>query len=136
MVVFNFCVSSYRITIERAFGMLTGSWLILRTPLEYKLEQNIKIIMACVLLHNFKIDGYEKSRPHHHRNPAALENWLQRQADEILEYQPLEIDPIYMDDPDHEEDGFNINDLRNVDLSRKQRHMRRLYNELLIRVSE
>lgn len=72
MVAFNACLSSYRITIERAFGILVSRWLILNS----KLKTNIQIIMACVYLHNHCISGYEATHPHQLRSLASYNAWL------------------------------------------------------------
>lgn len=38
--------------IERTFGLLKNRWFILRSPF-YPLKTHNRIIMACMLLHNF-----------------------------------------------------------------------------------
>lgn len=48
---FNFILSSQRITIERAFGMLVRKFGILWRPLEFPLAQNINITFVCAKLH-------------------------------------------------------------------------------------
>jgi hypothetical protein len=53
MKAFNHVLSSQRITIERAFGMLVRKWGILWKPLAFTLRHNMKIIMVCAKLHNF-----------------------------------------------------------------------------------
>ena len=54
---FNFYLSQLRIHIEMAFGRLVGKWRVLRQPLQQNsLINNIKVIMACVRLHNFVIN--------------------------------------------------------------------------------
>lgn len=58
MRAFNQLLSSQRITIERAFGILLRRWGILWKPLEYSLHRNTRIIQVCVKLHNICIDRH------------------------------------------------------------------------------
>ena len=50
--LFNLRHSSLRNVIERIFGVLKRKYQILRTPSEYSLETQSRIILACVALHN------------------------------------------------------------------------------------
>ena len=60
MKAFNHILSSQRITIERAFGMMVMKWGILWKALNFDTDFNIKIIMVCAKLHNFCIDDWKK----------------------------------------------------------------------------
>ncbi|XP_073034997.1 uncharacterized protein [Primulina eburnea] len=51
--LFNWRHSQARNIIERAFGLLKKRWAILRSPSFYPLKTQNRIIMACMLLHNF-----------------------------------------------------------------------------------
>ncbi|XP_073055113.1 uncharacterized protein [Primulina eburnea] len=51
--LFNWRHSKARNVIERAFGLLKKRWAILRSPCFYPLKTQNRIIMACILLHNF-----------------------------------------------------------------------------------
>jgi hypothetical protein len=51
--LFNLRHSSLRNVIERIFGVLKRKYQILRTPSEYSLETQSRIILACVALHNW-----------------------------------------------------------------------------------
>ncbi|XP_073020977.1 uncharacterized protein [Primulina eburnea] len=51
--LFNWRHSKARNVIERAFGLLKQRWAILRSPSFYPLKTQNRIIMACILLHNF-----------------------------------------------------------------------------------
>ncbi|XP_073137433.1 uncharacterized protein [Henckelia pumila] len=42
-----------RNVIERAFGLLKKRWVVLRSPTFYPLKIQNRMIMACILLHNF-----------------------------------------------------------------------------------
>lgn len=50
---FNAKHCSSRNVIERAFGLLKRRWAILRSPSFYPLKVQNRIIMACILMHNF-----------------------------------------------------------------------------------
>ena len=52
LIAFNNVLSSQRITIERAFGILIRRWGILWRPITYSLEKVPKIIRVCGMLHN------------------------------------------------------------------------------------
>ena len=56
MDTFNFFLSSNRITIEQAFGVLVSRFGILWSPLGFSLATNILIIESCIRFHNFIID--------------------------------------------------------------------------------
>ena len=58
---FNNMLSSQRITIERAFGMLVRRWGILWKPLEYDMEKVTLIIQVCAKLHNRCVDSWKRS---------------------------------------------------------------------------
>ncbi|XP_075519249.1 uncharacterized protein LOC142553124 [Primulina tabacum] len=51
--LFNWRHSQARNVIERAFGLLKKRWAILRSPSFYPLKTQNRIVMACILLHNF-----------------------------------------------------------------------------------
>ena len=53
MKAFNNALSSQRITIERAFGIMIRKWAILQMPLEHSLAMNVKIVTVCAKLHNY-----------------------------------------------------------------------------------
>ncbi len=56
---FNFRLSSARMCVERAFGMLKGRWRILQRPSENKkIINHCRMTAACCVLHNMCIDGH------------------------------------------------------------------------------
>lgn len=64
---FNFFLSSLRIHVEQAFGMLVAKWAILQRPLQYAVRKNSRIVCVTMKLHNFcslkgepKTQGLEK----------------------------------------------------------------------------
>ena len=57
---FNNILSSQRITIERAFGILVRKWGILWKPLGYSLRVNTLITMVCAKLHNVCVNRWMK----------------------------------------------------------------------------
>ncbi|XP_073153638.1 uncharacterized protein [Henckelia pumila] len=50
---FNYKHYRARNVIERAFGLLKKRWAVLRSPTYYPLKIQNRMIMACILLHNF-----------------------------------------------------------------------------------
>ncbi|CAA0829641.1 Unknown protein, partial [Striga hermonthica] len=50
---FNMCRSKARNGVERSFGILKKRWAILRSSSFYDIKTQNRLIMACVLLHNF-----------------------------------------------------------------------------------
>jgi hypothetical protein len=61
MKTFNNILSSQRITIERAFGMLVRKFGILWRALRYDLATNILVVQTCAKLHNWCIRAWKKS---------------------------------------------------------------------------
>ena len=53
---FNCYLSSLRIHIEQAFGMLTARWRLLRDRLNFSLDHCSNIMCVCMKLHNFCIE--------------------------------------------------------------------------------
>ena len=54
---YNFFISSFRIHVEQAFGMLVARWNILRAGLRYSLAQTFHTVKAMLLLHNFCVEN-------------------------------------------------------------------------------
>jgi hypothetical protein len=56
-ILYNYKLSSTRMVIECAFGLLKNRWRILKTALNMKtIRRTTMIIEACILLHNMCID--------------------------------------------------------------------------------
>lgn len=53
---FNYCLSSTRVMIEQAFGILKNKFRILEHLDTESLRNGSKIILACAILHNFIIN--------------------------------------------------------------------------------
>ena len=53
---FNFYLSSLRIHIEQAFGMLTARWRLLRDRLNFSLRHCSNIMSVCMKLHNYCVE--------------------------------------------------------------------------------
>lgn len=66
MLAFNNVLSSQRITIERAFGILVRRWGILWRPISYSLTKVPKIIRVCAMLHNVCVDRWLIKHPRVH----------------------------------------------------------------------
>jgi DDE superfamily endonuclease len=60
---FNYVLSYYRSTIERAFGLLVRRWGILWSPLTRSSLNNAKAVLCCVLLHNICQRDQSKLQP-------------------------------------------------------------------------
>ena len=58
MLAFNNVLSSQRITIERAFGILIRRWGILWRPIEFELRKVAKKVRVCAMLHNICVDRW------------------------------------------------------------------------------
>ena len=58
LLAFNNVLSSQRITIERAFGILVRRWGILWRPISYGLAKVSKIARVCAMLHNICVDRW------------------------------------------------------------------------------
>ena len=63
MLAFNNVLSSQRITIERAFGILVRRWGILWKPISYSLCRVAKIARVCAMLHNICVDRWLLKNP-------------------------------------------------------------------------
>ena len=63
MIAFNNLLSSQRITIERAFGILVRRWGILWRPISFSLKKVSKIIRVCAMLHNICVDRWKVNNP-------------------------------------------------------------------------
>lgn len=51
--VFNYRLSRARRIVETSFGILSAVWRIFKAPLRTNLTTSLKVIKACVCLHNF-----------------------------------------------------------------------------------
>ena len=63
MLAFNNILSSQRITIERAFGILVRRWGILWRPIAFSLCKVAKIVRVCAMLHNICVDRWVINNP-------------------------------------------------------------------------
>ena len=66
MLAFNNVLSSQRITIERAFGILVRRWGILWRPISFSLCRVAKIARVCAILHNICVDRWLLNYPRNH----------------------------------------------------------------------
>jgi hypothetical protein len=64
MLAFNHILSSQRITIERAFGMLVRRWGILWKPISFELKKVPTIVRVCAMLHNVCVDRFVATYGH------------------------------------------------------------------------
>jgi hypothetical protein len=69
--------------IERIFGVVKRKYQILRTPSEYSIATQNRIILACCTLYNFvrSIEG------------ESADNWLEMESKDIVDIQPAVIYP-------------------------------------------
>lgn len=76
--VFNYRLSRARLTIERAFGILTKKWRILDNSLDMLLPNLDTIIMSLVCLHNFlitdELDMEDADKKYNHDNYEIVNN--------------------------------------------------------------
>lgn len=63
MLAFNHILSSQRITIERAFGVLVRRWGILWRPIAFALPKVAKIARVCAMLHNICVNRWLRKNP-------------------------------------------------------------------------
>eukprot|EP00171_Calliarthron_tuberculosum_P003440 IDg3440t1 len=49
----NYYLSSYRVVVEQAFGLLVARWRILKGGLNFSVKQNVRVMCLCMKLHNF-----------------------------------------------------------------------------------
>lgn len=63
MLSFNNILSSQRITIERAFGILVRRWGILWRPITFRLDKVATIVRVCAMLHNICVDRWLLNNP-------------------------------------------------------------------------
>lgn len=79
---FNFFLSSHRMHVEQAFGILKKRWGILWRPMKHNLGRVTKIVNVAMQLHNFCINadnGVQKRKVSDAERKATvveLENWL------------------------------------------------------------
>jgi len=77
MSTFNFFLSQNCIRVEMAFGMLVNKFRIFKHPLRQNVLNVVKMIFACMKLHNFSIDQYLKRLS---RNPEDEEAFEEQDA--------------------------------------------------------
>ena len=81
---FNYFLSSFRIHVEQAFGMLVARWDILRHGIRYSLRNTFNTIKSLLLLHNFCVehsDYFEqplKSDPGQLQRDNRWEEWVKQ----------------------------------------------------------
>ncbi|XP_042060054.1 uncharacterized protein LOC121804535 [Salvia splendens] len=83
--LFNLRHSKARNIIERSFAVLKMRWGILRSASFYPIKIQIRIIMACFLLHNF-IRGEMINDPIEHELDGALSHVVNEEADGDVEF--------------------------------------------------
>lgn len=82
--LFNLRYASLRNVIERIFGVIKRKYQILRTPSEYNISTQTRIILACCTLHNFvrSIEG------------KTADQWLDTETPELSrDIQPIIVYP-------------------------------------------
>jgi DDE superfamily endonuclease len=83
MLSFNNILSSQRITIERAFGILVRRWGILWKPITFQLNKIATIVRACAMLHNICVDRWLLSKPRSYVN--KVRQWPDVPGQEFVE---------------------------------------------------
>ena len=57
---FNYYLSSLRVHVEQAFGILVSRWEILKSYMQYTIRHTVAIIRAAILLHNYCLERSER----------------------------------------------------------------------------
>ena len=83
MLAFNNILSSQKITIERAFGILVRRWGILWRPITYRLDKIATIARVCAMLHNICVDRWLLSKPRFYVN--QVRQWPDVPEQELVE---------------------------------------------------
>lgn len=86
MVAFNNVLSSQRITIERAFGILVRRWGILWRPIAYSLHKIPTIVRVCAMLHNICVDRWKKNNPMRAYGSNGERQWPEPEKHDEVEY--------------------------------------------------
>lgn len=113
---FNHMLSSQRITIERAFGMLVRRWGILWKSLQYKLQQNIRIIYVVAKLHNICIDCWRSTYTHPFEKMSdefrafAMENLIIRDCSIFMNERSQTVQQFYEDASNDQPTDENVID--------------------------
>ena len=84
--MFNKELSTARVTVECAFGILKGRWRVLQKRLDSSLKFAIKTTIACIVLHNFCIQANDDWDDEDDDGPPENEpanNLVFNDADEI-----------------------------------------------------
>ena len=88
-LAFNFFLSSQRITIERAFGILVRRWGILWRPLVCSLDNCTLIATICAKLHNVCVADW-KTRNGHLLHPKAYGPCVPEHGDNMEDLDAME----------------------------------------------
>ena len=72
MLAFNHILSSQRITIERAFGILVRKWGILWRPISFGLPKVAKVVRVCAMLHNICVDRWLRLNPVRYKKDGQM----------------------------------------------------------------
>jgi hypothetical protein len=73
--LFNLRHSSLRVTVERAIGALKNRWRILDNKPFHTYKTQVKLVLACCIIHNWIIDfGQDSFVPDEHWVPPIQPN--------------------------------------------------------------
>lgn len=103
---YNYYLSSMRIHIEQAFGLLTCRWRILKHGVLFGFEKCCVTVAVCMKLHNYCIENDSQ----HYRNASALDRL--RDSLEVEELEQMERD-----------NGKFVSKMRELYLSRLREHL-------------